>query len=83
MTFFDTHTEKFQDAKIIDGKVETKPFLDASSVLVILLEGLGSAFSPVKSDIQGNVNVKIFHVENNEEIHRTPRNLKDFSRYCP
>jgi hypothetical protein len=37
MTFFDKHTEKFDDAEIIDGKLQAKPFLVAAQVLVTLL----------------------------------------------
>ncbi|KAJ3306468.1 hypothetical protein HDV03_005078 [Kappamyces sp. JEL0829] len=59
MTFFDTHPASYGSGSVnIQGnnEVETLPFLAASEVLVQLLDTLGSAFSPVKSDIQGNIN---------------------------
>ncbi|KAJ3261543.1 hypothetical protein HK103_005381 [Boothiomyces macroporosus] len=55
MTFFDQNPASFKDANLINGEVETIPFLNSVEVLVKLLDSLGSAFSPVRSDIQGNV----------------------------
>lgn len=55
MTFFDTHPASFNSCNISNDQVETLPFLAAAEVLAQILETLGTAFSPVKSDIQGNI----------------------------
>jgi len=39
-----------------DGRVPTKPFLEACDVIVHFFDALGTLFSPVKHDVQGNVN---------------------------
>lgn len=55
MTFFATVKQPFLDVPA-DGKIVTKTFLDACSSIVPFFDILGStAFSPVKSDINGNV----------------------------
>jgi hypothetical protein len=67
-TFFEKHTATFHQANIVNGQVETLPFLSAAQVLVTLLESLGTAFSPVRSDIQGNINVFLAHLENQSSL---------------
>ncbi|EPZ30794.1 Glycolipid transfer protein domain-containing protein [Rozella allomycis CSF55] len=55
-TFFDKVPRKFQDVSVIDQKIKAAEFLEASSGLVQLFDILGStAFSPVKSDMNGNI----------------------------
>ncbi|KAL8382231.1 hypothetical protein RB595_006153 [Gaeumannomyces hyphopodioides] len=58
-TFLDTLKKSFVDVPINkenDNAIETAAFLEASESLTTIFELLGSvAFSPVKSDIQGNV----------------------------
>jgi Glycolipid transfer protein (GLTP) len=55
MTFFDTIPSSFVDVPVKDSQIETVPFLDSVEVLAKLMESLGSAFSVVKNDMQGNV----------------------------
>ncbi|GFO32830.1 C1orf50 homolog [Plakobranchus ocellatus] len=57
-----TFTEKTAFANIVrfpvvgdDNLIETKPFLDACSGVLSVLDKLGSAFSVPKKDVQGNI----------------------------
>jgi len=55
LTFFDTLSKSFADVPI-DGGVDTDQFLQASTSLVTMFDILGStAFGPVKSDLNGNI----------------------------
>ena len=61
-TFFDEHKGSFGACQITAGGLDTVAFLNAAEVLVVLLgnenlivDSLGAAFSPVKSDISGNI----------------------------
>jgi hypothetical protein len=62
-TFFDLPGKRsFVDVPIDEGKdnaVATTEFLEASEALLGLFDVLGSvAFTPVKSDISGNITVR-------------------------
>ncbi|GAM85226.1 hypothetical protein ANO11243_032300 [Dothideomycetidae sp. 11243] len=58
-TFFDTLKKNFTDVPIDESKCEaisTTPFLEAAESLTTLFDVLGSAaFTPVKSDMGGNI----------------------------
>ncbi|GME71871.1 unnamed protein product [[Candida] boidinii] len=55
-TFFDEMKRSFKDVPIIDGKISTAEFLEASESLVKLFDLLGSsAFSVVQNDMNGNI----------------------------
>lgn len=58
-TFFDTLKKNFTDVPIDDSKgeaISTTPFLEAAESLTTLFDVLGSAaFTPVKSDMGGNI----------------------------
>ncbi|PSN71455.1 glycolipid transfer protein-like protein HET-C2 [Corynespora cassiicola Philippines] len=58
-TFFDTIKKSFVDVPVDEaagGKIPTTEFLEASESLLKLFDVLGSAaFSPVKSDMAGNI----------------------------
>lgn len=55
MSFFSEATHAFLPIPE-DSRIETKPFLDASSEVVPFFDVLGAtAFAPVKSDINGNI----------------------------
>ena len=56
-TAFDKMIKSFADVEIINDQIDAMGFLDATESLVVILESLGSAFGPVKSDILGNVKV--------------------------
>ncbi|KAJ3042586.1 hypothetical protein HDV00_007121 [Rhizophlyctis rosea] len=58
--YFKTIKRSFADVPIGENDyIETVPFLEASEELIRLFDTMGSAFGPVKSDIQGNVTVSI------------------------
>ncbi|KAF2154414.1 glycolipid transfer protein [Myriangium duriaei CBS 260.36] len=58
-TFFDTLKKSFTDVPIDESKgeaISTTPFLEAAESLTTLFDVLGSAaFTPVKSDMGGNI----------------------------
>jgi pleckstrin family protein A (phosphoinositide binding specific) protein 8 len=56
-TFFSKTPVKFEEIQVDDvGAIPTKPFLDACSSILPLLDALGgTAFAPVKMDINGNI----------------------------
>ncbi|KAJ1326822.1 GLTP domain-containing protein [Microdochium nivale] len=58
-TFLDTFNKSFVDVPINaenDNAIETSAFLDAAESLTTMFDALGSvAFSPVKSDMLGNI----------------------------
>jgi len=57
-TWFDTHKKSFQDVPIDpnDKGISTSEFLDAAESTTTLFDLLGSvAFTPVKSDMTGNI----------------------------
>ncbi|ODQ81522.1 hypothetical protein BABINDRAFT_159802 [Babjeviella inositovora NRRL Y-12698] len=55
-TFFDNMNKSFVDVPVVDGKIDTAAFLDASESLVKLFDLLGSsAFSVVQNDMNGNI----------------------------
>lgn len=54
-TAFDTMAKSFADVAVINDQIDAFGFLEATESLVVILESLGSAFGPVKSDILGNV----------------------------
>lgn len=55
-TFFDEMQKNFADVEIIDNKINTADFLEASESLVKLFDLLGSsAFSVVQKDMTGNI----------------------------
>lgn len=60
-TFFDTLQENFINVPVSpapEQKIDTAKFLEASSSLVSLFDVLGSAaFTPVQSDMNGNIKV--------------------------
>lgn len=58
-TAFDSMSKSFNDVEITNDNIDALGFLEATESLVIILESLGSAFGPVKSDILGNVKVSI------------------------
>ncbi|KAJ2995270.1 hypothetical protein HDV02_000925 [Globomyces sp. JEL0801] len=55
MTFFDQNTDSFVTIQLLNNEIPTLPFLTASETLVKLLDTMGSAFGPVRSDISGNI----------------------------
>lgn len=56
-TAFDTMAKSFQDVLVTNDQIDAVGFLEATESLVVILESLGTAFGPVKSDILGNVKV--------------------------
>ncbi|KAL2913688.1 hypothetical protein HK105_206848 [Polyrhizophydium stewartii] len=56
-TFFDSLPRQFSDVNVLaaESGIETLPFLQASEGLTRMFDTLGSAFSVVKSDVQGNI----------------------------
>lgn len=54
MSFFDKNPQRFPIPSGT-GEIDPTTFLSSCQVLVKLLESLGSAFSPVRSDIDGNI----------------------------
>jgi pleckstrin family protein A (phosphoinositide binding specific) protein 8 len=59
MSFFASSKCKFEDIALETDSTPTKPFLDACTEIVLFFDVLGStAFSPVKSDIHGNIAVR-------------------------
>lgn len=42
-----------------DGDIETEPFLEACKGIVEFVGFFGKAFIPIKSDVDGNVQVKL------------------------
>ncbi|KAH3663748.1 hypothetical protein OGAPHI_005150 [Ogataea philodendri] len=55
-TFFDEMKKSFADVPVVDGKIATADFLEASESLVKLFDLLGSsAFSVVQNDMTGNI----------------------------
>ncbi|KAI5850648.1 glycolipid transfer protein domain-containing protein [Tricharina praecox] len=55
-TFFDTCKRNFKDVPVVDDKVSTTEFLEASESVVQLFDVLGStAFVPVQRDMTGNI----------------------------
>ncbi|KAI0462223.1 hypothetical protein LJB42_004311 [Komagataella kurtzmanii] len=55
-TFFDGMKKSFKDVPLVDGKIATDEFLQASESLIKLFDLLGSsAFAVVQNDMQGNV----------------------------
>jgi len=56
-TFFSLAPARFEDVEIsVDGRIPTKPFLEACSSILPVFDILGStAFAPVRIDIQGNI----------------------------
>ncbi|EGV61512.1 hypothetical protein PSN45_000186 [Yamadazyma tenuis] len=55
-TFFDEMKKSFVDVPVVDSKIETTSFLDASASLVKLFDLLGSsAFVVVQKDMTGNI----------------------------
>lgn len=71
-TFFDTLKKSFVNVPVDASKnnaVATTEFLEAAESLVTLFEVLGSAaFSPVKSDMTGNI--KVCQIDGTDNIHR-------------
>ncbi|KAI8904704.1 glycolipid transfer protein domain-containing protein [Gorgonomyces haynaldii] len=55
MTFFDSISRSYAQVQVNNKNINTVEFLEATEQLVKLLGELGTAFTPVKSDIQGNV----------------------------
>jgi pleckstrin homology domain containing family A member 8 len=59
MSFFSAAQCRFEDVPLAPG-IATQPFLDACSAIVLFFDVLGStAFAPVKSDINGNIKVRV------------------------
>ncbi|KAK6202560.1 glycolipid transfer protein domain-containing protein [Scheffersomyces amazonensis] len=55
-TFFDEMKKSFVDVKVVDNKIDTATFLEASESLVKLFDLLGSsAFAVVQKDMTGNI----------------------------
>ncbi|KAL7273021.1 hypothetical protein RUND412_004140 [Rhizina undulata] len=55
-TFFDTAKKNYKDVPVVDGKVATTEFLEASETVVSLFDILGStAFAAVQKDMTGNI----------------------------
>ena len=75
-SFFDEHKGTFAECQITSGGLDTVAFLNAAEVLVVLLESMGAAFGPVKSDISGNIAVIIL-IENTKEVCQEPRCLQN------
>nr|XP_022336752.1 glycolipid transfer protein-like [Crassostrea virginica] len=55
MTFFSKDNVKHFEVPGDDGKVDTATLLEASRGVVEMVSAFGKAFSPVKSDINGNI----------------------------
>uniref|UniRef100_T1JMA9 Glycolipid transfer protein domain-containing protein n=1 Tax=Strigamia maritima TaxID=126957 RepID=T1JMA9_STRMM len=53
-TFFGDPDERYPKITV-EGNIETQQFLIASRLIVILFEKLGKAFTPVKYDVNGNI----------------------------
>jgi hypothetical protein len=62
-TFFDTLKKSFVDVPVDESKdsaIPTTAFLEAAESLITLFDVLGStAFKPVKSDMNGNIKVRL------------------------
>jgi hypothetical protein len=56
-TAFDSMAKSFTDVAVTNDQIDAIGFLEATESLVVILESLGSAFGPVKSDMLGNVKV--------------------------
>jgi hypothetical protein len=56
-TVFDNMTKSFKDVVVTNDQIDAAGFLEATESLVVILDSLGTAFGPVKSDILGNVKV--------------------------
>lgn len=54
-----------------DGRVETVPFLTSCSEIVKVFDLLGTAFKPVKSDVQGNIDKLQKKYDKNPERFKT------------
>lgn len=55
-TFFDEMKRSFTDVPVVDSKIDTAAFLEASASLVKLFDLLGSsAFAVVQKDMTGNI----------------------------
>ena len=65
-TFFDSGKRSFKDVPVDESKdnaIATTEFLEASESLTALFDVLGStAFKPVKSDMTGNIAVRMSHL---------------------
>lgn len=60
MGFFDTAKRSFKDVPVTDGKISTTEFLEAAETVVQLFDVLGSAaFTPVQTDMTGNIKVPV------------------------
>ncbi|XP_062572325.1 glycolipid transfer protein-like [Saccostrea cucullata] len=55
MTFFSKDNVKHFEVPGDDGKISTLPLLEAARGVVEMVSAFGKAFSPVKSDINGNI----------------------------
>eukprot|EP00117_Sycon_ciliatum_P017554 scpid76336/ scgid16503/ Pleckstrin homology domain-containing family A member 8; Phosphatidylinositol-four-phosphate adapter protein 2; Serologically defined breast cancer antigen NY-BR-86 len=77
MTFFANSKYKFLPIGE-DGAIETEPFLNAAAEVIPFFDVLGStAFSPVKSDISGNISKLRKKYEENREAHHTLQMIVD------
>ncbi|XP_061197210.1 glycolipid transfer protein-like [Saccostrea echinata] len=55
MTFFSKDNVKHFEVPGDDGKINTLPLLEAARGVVEMVSAFGKAFTPVKSDINGNI----------------------------
>jgi len=63
--FFPPVTEAWKKAQVKDGDVPCTAFLEAAEAFIPLFDRLGTVFSPVKSDVGGNVTkLKAAHAKN-------------------
>ena len=69
-TFF-TNVEPPMPAVPEDGKIEAGPFLEAAKQIVPFFDSIGTAFIPVKNDIDGNVKKLQKKYESNPEKYKT------------
>jgi len=58
-TFFNQEDSAFFPSLINDGKIPVVPFLKASTHFGNFFSVLGTPFTPVKSDILGNIKVEV------------------------
>ncbi|XP_076633627.1 glycolipid transfer protein [Colletes latitarsis] len=61
--------------EIIEGKINTEEFLTAARDIVRLVDKLGKVFSPVKYDIQFNINKLSTRYETNRQINATLQDM--------
>lgn len=77
MTFFSKDNVKHFEVPGDDGKIDTLALLEAARGVVEMVSAFGKAFSPVKSDINGNIEKLQKKYEMNKELFITINAMLD------